>query len=261
MSPSKPRTFKVDHPHMHGEDVKDFQHRLKAILKDWKIDWDGFVADGDYGAVSRSVAASVIHGFGGSAKTKLKKGVTPDVREDIRRWQDGKFTDAERKRYKSRADWRKDLRERHRDRDVHSPLGVVLADSWGYHPGVHDGIDLISKPSAPLLAICKAKVIRVSDDWWGLGSPGGALADKGDGIIVLRSLTNVGPFKSGLNFCYGHAEKPTVRVGEVVEAGQVIGHAGFANAWHIHFMVNGRNDDRGVGDRDPAPFYRYASKR
>jgi hypothetical protein len=51
-----------------------------------------------------------------------------------------------------------------------------------------------------------------------------------------------------------------VRAGETVEAGQRIGHAGFANAWHVHFMINARSDTRGVGDRDPRPFYEYAMK-
>jgi murein DD-endopeptidase MepM/ murein hydrolase activator NlpD len=80
----------------------------------------------------------------------------------------------------------------------------------------------------------------------------------GDGIVVLRSLVDVGPFKKGLNFAYGHAENPQVKPGKVVEAGEVIAHAGFANAWHVHFMVNGRTDDRGVGDRDPMPFVEFA---
>jgi hypothetical protein len=43
-----------------------------------------------------------------------------------------------------------------------------------------------------------------------------------------------------------------------VKAGQKIGHAGFANAWHIHFMVNGGGHTRGIGDRDPLPFINHA---
>jgi hypothetical protein len=38
----------------------------------------------------------------------------------------------------------------------------------------------------------------------------------------------------------------------------VTGHAGFANAWHLHFMVNARNDQRGVGDRAPMPYVKHA---
>lgn len=48
--------------------------------------------------------------------------------------------------------------------------------------------------------------------------------------------------------------------GQKVKAGQKIGRAGFANAWHCHFAVNSRRDDRGVGDRDPDPFLDYARR-
>ncbi len=61
-----------------------------------------------------------------------------------------------------------------------------------------------------------------------------------------------------MNLCYGHAEKPRVKVGDVVHAGQRICDAGLANAWHFHFMVNHRSDTKGVGDRDPWPFVKYA---
>jgi murein DD-endopeptidase MepM/ murein hydrolase activator NlpD len=95
--------------------------------------------------------------------------------------------------------------------------------------------------------------------WWGLGAPSDpAVRAKGDGIIVLRSETAAGPFRAGLHFCYGHAEHATVREGQRVNAGDVIGKAGLANAWHTHFMVNGRSDAKGVGDRDPRPFVDYA---
>jgi murein DD-endopeptidase MepM/ murein hydrolase activator NlpD len=140
------------------------------------------------------------------------------------------------------------------------PLKNIITDEWGYHPGVHDGIDLICPPNEPLIAMCKSTVVRVSDEWWGPGNPGGATGDKGDGIIILRVLAGAGPFKPGLNLCYGHAEHPSVKVGQVVRAGDVIGKAGFAKAWHVHYMVNGRSDTKGVGDRDPRPYLDYAKK-
>jgi hypothetical protein len=49
-----------------------------------------------------------------------------------------------------------------------------------------------------------------------------------------------------------------VKVGDIVTAGTRLGHAGFANAWHVHFMVNGGGTLRGIGDRDPKPFVDYA---
>lgn len=142
---------------------------------------------------------------------------------------------------------------------VARPLKSVLADSWGYHPPVHDGIDLICPARAPIYAMVRSRVLRAdTGGWWGK-SPSGDVT-KGDGIVVLECLESVGPFRKGLRVCYGHAERPTVQVGQVVPAGARIGEAGLAVAWHIHLMVHGRNDARGVGDRDPGPFYRYAMK-
>ncbi len=171
---------------------------------------------------------------------------------------------------------RKKAHEMHEQRDrelaalrkpkVSPPLKTVITDAHGFKPG-HDGVDLICPPNEPALAMCKAKVVRVSAaGWWGSNatpSPGHPVGD-GDGIIIIESLVDAGPIRKGLHFCYGHAEHATVKVGDTVQAGQVIGKAGFARAWHLHFMVN---DDkpvngvyRGVGDRDPKPYLDYAEK-
>jgi murein DD-endopeptidase MepM/ murein hydrolase activator NlpD len=61
-----------------------------------------------------------------------------------------------------------------------------------------------------------------------------------------------------MNLCYGHAEGAVVKAGQIVEAGDHIGHAGFAVAWHCHFMVNMRKDALGLGDRDPRPVVDYS---
>lgn len=144
---------------------------------------------------------------------------------------------------------------------VAKPVDPILSSSWGYHPGVHDGVDLITEADDTLYAICDARVIDVrSSGWWGKGaraSSGHPISD-GDGIIQLECLTDAGPFVKGMHFGYGHAEKASVKVGQTVKAGQPIGRAGFANAWHIHFMANGGGTSRGVGDRDPMPYVLYA---
>lgn len=151
--------------------------------------------------------------------------------------------------------------------DVAPPLKHIITHAHGYGAG-HDGVDLICDESAPIFALCDAKVIDVrSSGWWGLGaqaSHGHPIAD-GDGIIQLECLVDDGPFKKGLRFGYGHAENATVHPGQRVKAGDRIGSAGFANAWHVHFMANGggtRFDSgdhpKGVGDRDPMPFVSYA---
>lgn len=183
-----------------------------------------------------------------------------------------------RREQKARADM-KHAHEMHRRREqqlaelatpkVAMPVTTNLAaDTNGWTgPNGHDGIDLICAPNAPLYAMCRSRVVRVSaSGWWGNNpqpSPGHPISD-GDGIIILECLVSAGPFKPGLHFGYGHAEHATVKVGDVVEAGRVIGSAGFARAWHVHFMVN---DDppvnglyRGVGDRDPMPYLTYAKE-
>ena len=254
------RTFKLSSPHMRGDDVKAWQRDLNRQMRTWSVDYQ-IPVDGDYDQATRALTASVCHGLGlSSASEAMEHGVTPELRIKLR---NKRLTEDEQARYDDRAPWRTAFRRRHESTDVSAPITVILNDSWGYHPGVHDGVDLICNPNAALLAICDATVVRAdSSGWWGLGakaSAGHPVSD-GDGIIVLRSTTNSGPFKDGLNLCYGHAEHPTVRVGETVKAGQVIGRAGFANAWHAHFMVNGRSDTKGVGDRDPRPYLDYARR-
>lgn len=150
---------------------------------------------------------------------------------------------------------------------VASPLRRIVGHSWGWHPGVHDGVDLICEADATIFALCDGTIVDARPSgWWGKGakpSSGHPISD-GDGIIQLRCSVNRGPFRPGLVFAYGHAEKATVKVGDTVRAGQMIGHAGFANAWHVHFMVNDGRKRRadggfsGVGDRDPWPYVDYA---
>lgn len=140
------------------------------------------------------------------------------------------------------------------------PVDPILEDSNGFAGG-HDGVDLICDADDVVYAICDAKVIDVrAGGWWGKqakASPGHPKSD-GDGIIQIECLVDKGPFKQGMHFGYGHAEKAVVRVGQQVKAGQKLGHAGFANAWHLHFMVNGGENSQGRGDRDPMPFVDFA---
>lgn len=252
------RTFRVESPEMHGDDVKDWQATLNGQMRTWNVDYR-LDLDGDYGTLTNDLTASVCHGLGlASASKAMEDGVTPALRIKIR---NKDLTTKERKRYEERASWREAFRQRHAHKDIAAPLTKILSSEWGWHPAVHDGVDLICKAAAPLLAICRARVVRAdAGGWWGNNpqpSNGHPVSD-GDGIMVLRSLTKIGPFKKGLNFCYGHAEGARANVGDVVEAGDVIGHAGFARAWHVHFMVNARKDVRGVGDRDPMPYVKYA---
>lgn len=259
---NKPRTFIVKKPVMKGEDVKQWQKDIKALFKKMKINCP-IVIDGVYGVSTRSYTAALVHSSGMSAGTQMKNGVTPELRIKLR---NNELTVAQEKaKYSnSRVNYRARLREKYARQipKVHSPVGVILQDSWGYHPGVHDGLDVITNPDPVIFAMVKCKIIDVrSSGWWGKGAPADPnVRAKGDGIIQMEVLENVGPFKKGMHIGYGHAEKAMVKVGQVVAAGTPVGHAGFANAWHIHLMVNGGNTTKGIGDRDPLPFVNYAVK-
>ncbi len=251
------RTFKVDSPHMKGSDIKAWQEWLEKTFRRWDINYP-IATDGVYDVATRAATASAAEALGLAAPYGMEKGVTPELRTKLR---DRRFTDAEKKRFRSRVKYRRNLRERfEKAGHVHTPVSRIISDSWGYHPPVHDGIDLICPANATLFAICDGVVVRVDPSgWWGKGAPSDPdLKAKGDGIIIVRCSTDVGPFQKGLNMCYGHAEHAKVKEGQRVKAGHRIGEAGFANAWHVHFMVNGRSDTKGVGDRDPRPFVDYA---
>lgn len=146
---------------------------------------------------------------------------------------------------------------------VAMPLERIIQDDWGYHGSAHDGIDLICEEDAPIFAICEGVVIDVrAGGWWGKGarpSPGHPVSD-GDGIIQIRCTVDAGPFRKGMHFGYGHAEHAVVREGQKVKAGQRLGRAGIANAWHVHFMANDGSTLRGVGNIDPRPYLNYAQK-
>lgn len=248
------RTLVVKAPHMRGDDAKAWERTLNAQMADWDVEYQ-VPADGDYDIVDRDLTATVLYGLGISP-TAMKKGVTPALRSKVR---SKRLTKTERARYHERSDWRRRLRDRHAGGGVARPLAKIITDSWGYHPGVHDGIDLICPPDAAIYAMVDAKVVDVrTGGWWGK-APSGDVT-KGDGIIQLEVLRDVGPFKKGMHLGYGHAEHPVVRVGQTVKAGQRIGTAGLAVAWHVHFMVNDGTTTKGVGTRDPRPLVDYAMK-
>lgn len=242
-----------------GSDVAAWENVMNAQLRTWRVPYK-VPEDGVWSAEDRSMMVSICHGFGLPSGSKaMKDGVTPELRVKLR---NKRQTPADKVRYAARAGWRRAFAKRFKKSSVAPITGKVIADSWRYHPGIHDGMDIITPQDAPFMALCDGVIVRVSaSDWWGLGAPSDpGLKAKGDGIIIMRCTTNQGPFKAGLNMCYGHVEKAVVKEGDKVKAGQMIGRAGLAVAWHSHFMVNGRNDTRGVGDRDPYPFYKYAMK-
>lgn len=254
------RTFKVQSPHMKGDDVRNWQREVKTIFASIDIDCPIDI-DGDYGVASRAYTASLCYALGINAEEAMKNGVTPELRIKLRH---KRLTSTEKARMESaqRVDWRRRLRKRYAAASikVHRPVTKIIEDSWGYHPGVHDGLDVICPANANCFAMVKSKIIDVrSGGWWGLGAPSDPnLKAKGDGIIQMEVLETVGPFKKGYHIGYGHNEHAVVRVGEIVAAGDKVGRAGFANAWHIHLMVNTGNTTKGIGNLDPRPLLDYA---
>ena len=251
------RTFKLDQPRMEGNDVKNWQKEVVELFDKMAIRNVPLKADGEYGMATRSITASLARAMGINHMEAMKDGVTPELRRKLR---DKDLTPNEKERYRS-AEFER-YREKLRDNwkaggKVHAPTNKILADSWGFHPPVHDGIDVICPANAVLFAMCKAKVIDVrSGGWWGKAPSGNT--SLGDGIIQLEVLENIGPFKKGYHIGYGHAEKAMVKVGQVVNAGTPIGRAGLAVAWHIHLMYNNGSTNKGVGTIDPRKILDYS---
>jgi murein DD-endopeptidase MepM/ murein hydrolase activator NlpD len=261
------RTFSIQTPLVKGDDVKAWEKELKGLFKDIGITAP-IVADGTYASIDRSYVRSFVHAIGLNADSVLEHGVTPAVRSTLRHWREH-VTSEQQATMDARVDWRRRLRDRYgqlRDADQgHTSLFLkkLLADSWGYHPGVHDGIDLISLPDVPIHAPFDCKVIDVrSSGWWNLGAPKDpVLRAKGDGIVQLQILEDIGPVKKGWHIGLGHAEKARVTVGQIVKAGTWVANTGFANAWHIHCMLNnGAFGLQGRGNIDPLPMVNFTIK-
>jgi murein DD-endopeptidase MepM/ murein hydrolase activator NlpD len=263
---TQPRTFKLPSTSkdkvLKGDDIKAFQSDVKAAFKKIGINCP-IKIDGVYGQATRSFVASLCEALGMITKTVMKDGVTPELRTKLRH-QD--LTASERKRMDSSA--RKEYRAKLRQRWdasydlVHAPVHKVIADSWGFHPGVHDGVDVIALEGTAAMAMVRCKIIDVRPHgWWHLGAPANQkLRERGDGIVQMEVLDNQGPFKKGMHIGYGHCVHPVVKVGQIVQPGHVLAKVGFANAGHIHMMVNDGKTSMGVGNIDPMPLLKYALK-
>lgn len=251
------RTFKVTDPPMKGKDVKDWQVEVKKLFAKMKIDCP-ISADGIYGVGTRAYTAALCNANGLNASKAMANGVTPELRTKLRH---GNLTAAEKKLKAgpNRTAYRAKIRQAWKPKKVHPPVSKIITDDWGYHPGVHDGIDVVCPDNAACFAMVKSKVIDVrAGGWWGK-NPSGDVA-KGDGIVQLEVLENVGPFKKGQHIGYGHCEHARVRVGDVVNAGEVIALAGKAVIYHVHLMVNDGSTMKGIGNINPRPYLDYSIK-
>lgn len=252
------RTFQVGREVMRGSDVEAWQETIKKEFRHLGIRNCPIKTDGIYGVHTRTYTAALCRARGIKAKKAMAKGVTPELRIKIRNhelnvWEKRRYHSPGAKKY------RKKLREQWRKKKVHAPVSSIIADSWGYHPGVHDGIDVICKPNAAVFAMVKGRVIDVrAGGWWG-NAPSGDVK-KGDGIVQIEVLESVGPFKKGYHIGYGHCEHARVKIGDVVQPGERIADAGLAVAWHVHLMYNDGSTTRGIGNRNPRRILEYAKK-
>jgi hypothetical protein len=166
---ANPRTFKLDPHPMKGDDVKLWQKDVAKLFKDIGIKCP-IVIDGVYAQATRSFTAELCEAYGLVSKMVMKDGVTPELRIKLR---NKDFNKAEQTRMESKArkGYRAKLRARWAPRFndlVHSPVSKIIADSWGFHPGVHDGLDVISIEGAAAFAMVRSKIIDVRPHgWWG----------------------------------------------------------------------------------------------
>src|SRR5688572_25105237 len=121
-----PRTFRLDSPHMTGDDIGDFQRLLSRQFKRWDINLV-VLDDNDYGQNTRDAARMVCRGLGILPGRAMRHGVTPALRIKIRHPK--RRTDAEKERFKSPATkkFRKKLREKHKVSASASRVGSLAA--------------------------------------------------------------------------------------------------------------------------------------
>lgn len=110
------------------------------------------------------------------------------------------------------------------------PLTSGFGPRWG---GFHNGLDIAAPMYTPIRAGAAGQVVTV-------GKPYLAYGDTATVVIIAHG--------SNFSTLYGHmddSKPPTVRVGQFVTSGTVIGYVGmtgFTTGPHVHFMtiVNGR---------------------
>jgi murein DD-endopeptidase MepM/ murein hydrolase activator NlpD len=102
--------------------------------------------------------------------------------------------------------------------------------------GQHSGIDFAVNVGTPLVAIDYGVVV------WAGFNQGGLTFGAGPRSIIVRY--------GAIYALYGHTSSESVRRGQAVEPGQVIGHSGFPSAPHLHFELR-PVPERVHGDRNP----------
>lgn len=256
-------TLKLTAPPIAEEFVADWQRWLNKQSAAWGIDYR-IKVDGVYGIATRDWSQSIRRGLG-ILPAASEHGFTPDLRSKMR---NKRLSPTELARFHGAelVDYRERLARKHAGGGVAPPLAKIITHANGWSgAGGHDGVDLITTERAPGFAVCNAVVVRAdAAGWWGKNAPRDPdVLARGDGIVIIRPTANVGPFRTNMHVCYGHAEHARFDVGQHVKAGEWICEAGTAVVPHFHFMLNVgkfRSDGvtpSGVGDRDPWPFVAF----
>ena|SRR5215204_1435901 len=96
-------------------------------------------------------------------------------------------------------------------------------NDWGAErvQGRHVGTDVFVPEGTPIYSVTDGTVVRAR------GSGEGGWNDLGDYTVMVEAAYDVGPIEEGDLLYYAHLNRPTdLRLGETVEAGQMIGEAG-----------------------------------
>ena len=81
-APAAARTFRMQSPHMTGDDVRAFQRVINERYRRWGVA-RRIEEDGEYGSVTRLAVRQVCHGLG-LAKADYPGGITPELRMRVR---------------------------------------------------------------------------------------------------------------------------------------------------------------------------------
>ncbi len=103
---------------------------------------------------------------------------------------------------------------------IHGRITLEFGESDLPYQPFHTGIDIAGKPGDPVISFLKGTVIYAGELSWGYGKH--IIVDNGNNVTSL----------------YGHLSKISVKKGDVVPQGQIIGlrgSTGWSTGAHLHF--------------------------
>lgn len=217
---SGPRTLRIARPRMTGSDVEALQKLCNKRFEEWRIDVR-IEVDGDFGPETRKAARRVAYGLGLAG---YERGITPALRSKMRR--PSRRSAADLARAERRRAWLRKLRSAQQHSGGDYPLGARGPIIGTPYAGTHtrgnwqsdNALDIRIPNGTPVLALDDGVIAKTYN------APSGVTAGW---QVTLRSADNA--------WFYGHLKTITVRAGQRVRKGQVIGTSGSANGVpHLH---------------------------